>query len=265
MAVLLRLHWGFSVRTPYGSAMQASYPLPPPPTLVGALAAACRDSTGGREVVQVQGYRVSAAYVVARDVRWASAGWLDRRAQATALIRYFTGPYQSRKTLEEVAERLNPAELFAPVNMGVVVAPGARLLVTYWGESVDRYADCAWNIHRLGSKESIVSVEDVQWVQASEVPGGLASSVYLPAVGGAPSGASSFTVHVAVRGGRPSWLCTYAHDAVADCEETAAAFVAPAISTVPIVLEGVGGWRAEVSLGGLAHRVAAPPQQWHYE
>ncbi|MEM0370797.1 MAG: type I-A CRISPR-associated protein Cas5a [Pyrobaculum sp.] len=257
LALLVRLHWGFSVTLPYVSGSRPSYPLPPPSTLVGALAAACGR---GAEVVEEGGVPVSSAYSVAKRVRWASAGFLDYYTTSSQLIRYFTGPYQSRKTLtQDIPASLNVAELFSPISLGYVFSPGGRLLVTFWGEGVEQYKDCAWWVYRVGSKESIVAVEDVEVAEAKAADAAT-SLVYFPTRAGA-SGGYGFNIQLWRRGGRPSWLCTYMHHFAEGCESVEEELrYAPPGGVVEV---SKSAYVAEV----FEHYVVAAPRgdEWHYE
>lgn len=265
LAVTLQVHWGFSIRTPYGSRLQSSYQLPPPTTLVGALARACG---GAGEVDQVGGYYVSYAYRFARDygIKWASAGWLTHYTSYTSLIRYFSGPYQSEKTLADIALTRSVAELFAPVNLGYVVSPGGKIIAVYAGEGVEKLKNCAWYVDRLGSKESIVSVEDVSVGELRPCGGRAWTSVYVPKDGINAIGAyREAAIHIWRRNGRPSWLCSYMLNYVDGCEQHEEVFIMPMPTEEVEISPGADWLCGEVAAGGVRYRVAIPGQRWHYE
>lgn len=225
LGVLVRLHWGFSVRYPHASAFQQSFPAPPPSTLVGSLAAAC---TRGVEAEVVEGVAVSGAFRVAEKVNWAAAGWLDHYVEAASLMRYFTGPYQSRKTLLEKGRGLRVGDLFAPVGVGYVFSVAGRLLLTFWGDGVESFKDCAWHIHRVGSRESVVAVEEVEVADVKAEKEGR-SYVYVPRPGASVRGLyRSLYLHMRRGNGGYSWFCTYALAPVARCVEEVVEAALPA-------------------------------------
>lgn len=231
LGVRVKLHWGFSVRTPLGSKLQASYRLPPPPTVVGALAAACAE--GKRELDVVKGVSMSAVFAEEYRVRWAAAAWGSYSAPTTLQIRYFTGPYQSFRTLQEIAERGTVSELFAPVGLGAVIAPGGELILVVVFERDDngrvkKLRDCSQYVTRVGSKESLVTVKEVGVGTLSPGNSGR-TQTYMP-IEGLVKYAGYYDVvafHISYEGGRPSWRCSYALRRLSGCTLVEKQFVAP--------------------------------------
>ncbi len=167
---IYRVHWGISVRTPFGSAVQQSQMVPPPTTLAGALAVAAVKNglLGAREFYGENGVVVSGALKAVRELglAWAVAGWLTPFINTTVLVRYFSGPYRSR-----AGDVIGPARgtkhvniLWSPVGIGYNVAPRGLLQAVYMARTkkhVERIAKAAAHVSRIGSKESFV---DPLWV-----------------------------------------------------------------------------------------------------
>lgn len=88
-------------------------------------------------------------------------------------IRYFTMPVQAPRTdVQRFSENLKVAEMFGPVQIGYRVCPTLLLTIIILSKNLLPKA-AAWSILRLGSKESIISVqsvdqEEVQPVEVSE-------------------------------------------------------------------------------------------------
>ncbi|MEZ0248720.1 MAG: type I-A CRISPR-associated protein Cas5a [Thermoproteus sp.] len=161
LVVRLQIHWGFSVKMPNQSAAQFAVYMPPPTTLVGALAYACgykRDAGGD-------------AGELLRDVRWASFGFLeDVDVPLDVLVvgdfnKNLIAPYQrSDNRMLDMA--------FGVQAMEKVYAPGFEALAVYFGD-VERYKDCAWSIVRLGNKEALTNVLDVEVCDVARVGAGV--------------------------------------------------------------------------------------------
>ncbi|AEM38379.1 CRISPR-associated protein Cas5 [Pyrolobus fumarii 1A] len=163
-----RVHWGLSSRAWFGSASQPSYLLPPPTTILGALAKTLHDlgllgtrefiitsigsgsilTSGAASIIKILGRRW-----------WVSAAWLSPSIRTGILIRYFTGPYQSLKTRrEDLPQKLAVHELFAPIKLGYTISPHGRVMVLVASEDgdIDALKTGLQHVSRLGGKESFV-------------------------------------------------------------------------------------------------------------
>ncbi len=161
LLVVYRVHWGLSSRTPWGSVVQPSYLLPPPTTILGALAKALHSlgylKTG--EFVEKGVVASGAAGILdyLGDSWLVSAAWLSPCIRAGVLIRYFNGPYQSLRTRHvDLPETLAVSvELFGPYKLGYTISPHgllAVLVAPYRGELLE----AALHVSRIGAKEGFV-------------------------------------------------------------------------------------------------------------
>jgi CRISPR-associated protein Cas5 subtype I-A len=176
-----RVHWGLSVRSMLGSAVPQAHSIPPPTTLVGALAEGAvkagvirapefyaESLDNGPQIL------VSGAFKAVRvlGVYWSAAGWLTPAAKSTVTIRYFSGPYRSRLgevTQDFAAGRKPVSQLFGPLGVEYVISPRGMLQVIYATTEEKRLRDvavAAAHVSRIGSKESIV---DPLWVGVCEL------------------------------------------------------------------------------------------------
>lgn len=151
LVVKARLYWGYSARVPGQSGAKMPLPVLSPSMLVGALANFC---AYGVEYGAVEG--------VARDVAWAAMGVLGLDSEAvlqSAVVadveKSLNVPYMENKN-----NRRNRALWFSVQPIGKVYLPSFTILAAYFGD-VAKYERCAWGIARMGSKESLVAVEDV--------------------------------------------------------------------------------------------------------
>ncbi len=178
--------WGYSVRPPGLSAGGPSLPLPPPSTLVGALAAGLARALGWSEYSLEPGRRgrvrvASTAWTLARHLLGAGARLVGGVAVFQDVVKYSTLPYQTPGNLAD------PAQWFGAQNFGLTIAPGSNVefvLVfddTLEEEGVDEglLRAAAASMFRIGSKESLVSVEDYAVGRASQASGG-STSLYAP-------------------------------------------------------------------------------------
>ncbi len=167
------LHWGFSVRAFPGSAVQPSFLIPPPSTIIGALTKGIMWNVS-KELFFVSDGIVSPIYRFIEDY-WPFyiTVLVDTDlapARTKIAIRYMTGIYQAKLTVEQWAKSLMPAQFFAPVQVGYTVIPGSSLYIIYIGDKLPPKT-ALWSLNRLGSKESMVSVIDVYTyeVEATEI------------------------------------------------------------------------------------------------
>jgi len=151
LVVKARLFWGYSARVPGQSGAKMALHVLSPSMLVGALANFC-----------AYGVEYGAVERVARDVEWAAMGVLDLDSEKVLEIvavadieKALNVPYMENKRNRE-----NRALWFSVQPIGKVYLPSLRIAVAYFGD-VAKYERCAWGIARMGSKESLVAVEDV--------------------------------------------------------------------------------------------------------
>ena len=176
LAIRGRLHWGFSVREPFQSALQPPVPLPPPATLIGALARA----VGGADSQRYAGLE--------KRIKWAAFGFDEEipglplaSLAAVDINRHLKAPY-TRKD-----RRGLPEYKFAAVPTGKVYAPAFRAVLFYFGREASQLRDAAWGVFRLGSKESLFEVAEVEACKASSGgEGEVQTSAYVPKDRAAP-------------------------------------------------------------------------------
>lgn len=165
-----RFHWGFAVRAPGQSAVQTPFLFPPPGTLIGALARAAgsadADHYGGLE----------------REVRWAAFGYEEEipglpvaSLVSVDITRHLVAPYVRKEYRKEEQYK------FAAVPTGKVYAPAFRAVLFYFGERMSRLRDVAWGIFRIGNKESLFEVREVEICRVSKAAGSeVETLVYVP-------------------------------------------------------------------------------------
>lgn len=183
-----RYHWGFWVREPGTSKFQGTLPIPPPTTILGALAY----PLARRGILSFRGIRQEGDVVFDPEKKelMSPAGLLEKYIYAVArfdpehsfgymwndLNRYVTLLFQSttRSTDEEKAAggrrymmkyrigALPVGKVYYPsgrISMVLLVKEAAKEVVA--GSLEDELRKAAWQMTRVGSKESIVSVEEV--------------------------------------------------------------------------------------------------------
>lgn len=192
LTIKARYHWGFWVRVPGTSKFQATLPIPPPTTIIGALAY----PLARRGVLSYQGVRWEGEVLLDKKLGPMSpAGLLEKYIYATAsfdidqsmgymwddLNKFVTLLFQetTKGTDEEEAVggrrylmkyrtgALPAGKVYYPsgvLSMVLLVDEGLREIVP--GKLEDELRMAAWQITRVGSKESIVSVEEVQLSEA---------------------------------------------------------------------------------------------------
>ncbi len=159
---MLRIYWGFSVRTFPGSGPQQSYVTPPPTTIIGALSYAA-NIDGELHVDKNNIYSSATKFVEHYWPFYVAASFPDLRIppiRSTQLIKYFSAPYRAFMDVSEVAKRLSLSELRSPVPLGYALAP-TQFMAIIFVSSKPLEKHILWSITRLGSKESMVSVHNV--------------------------------------------------------------------------------------------------------
>ncbi|MEM3944088.1 MAG: type I-A CRISPR-associated protein Cas5a [Thermofilaceae archaeon] len=206
--VTVEFHWGYSVKRPFFSASQPALAVPPPTALIGALARAAASIEGWPEAVAESGqptgsqrgstvHRLySGAVRVLDRVLWASLALTDERfvspmigiVETRDIIRALIAPYQRRDNIYP-----GSALLFGVQPHGRVYAPSMRAHVLYLAKGSEAAA-WAYAIQSIGSKESIVSVVDVEVGEARVRGGGgsVETRYYFPARLGSVVGETSF-------------------------------------------------------------------------
>lgn len=195
LTVKARYHWGFWVRAPGTSKFQATLPVPPPTTIIGAIAY----PLAKRGALSLQGVRREGEVVLDPKLGLMSpAGLLEKYVYATAsldtdqslgymwddLNKFVTILFQetTKSTDEEKAVggrrylmkyrtgALPAGKVYYPsgrISMVMLVDEGVREIIS--GRLEDELRMAAWQITRVGSKESIVSVEEVQLSEAKPI------------------------------------------------------------------------------------------------
>ncbi|MEW9492540.1 MAG: type I-A CRISPR-associated protein Cas5a [Candidatus Aramenus sulfurataquae] len=169
--VLLKLHWGFSVSVPSASKAKASFLLPPPTTLKGALSFAkyrgVDSLKGGSPAKEFEG-----VFAFARFSDSTLASYTEDVVRNVVLL-FLREKYKKEKE-----------HWYNIIPTGKVISPSGELLVVYVTDKIseDDLERMAWSIIRIGSKESLVSVESVEVGKAKEVKGvKVKTKYYFPA------------------------------------------------------------------------------------
>lgn len=151
--VKLKVPYGISVYYPQATTTAPAYPLPPPTTLIGALAYPYLRKTADSEVEIVGGKPYSLARRLLNKVLYTSAGSegysMSRDVERVLQAIYLRKDYWGR------------AEMLYTIGVrGVTYYLDDNLYILYI-VSDRSLADYAYGIVRLGRKESMVTVEDV--------------------------------------------------------------------------------------------------------
>jgi len=161
------LHWGFSVKYPLESAAQRAVAYPMPSTLVGALAATFAEV----ETKWDGSVAYSKAVELLDSIVFATARYLVNNPlpispDVIAVVdvnRNIVAPYLRRQ------HRRDRRMWFSAQGMGKVFAPLPLEIVYLTADpNLGKYA---WGIYRIGSKEGLFSVYDVEVVKAEEFSG----------------------------------------------------------------------------------------------
>ena len=151
--VRVRFGWGFASRLQPQSKMRMAIKYPPPTTLIGALAYPWLRHTIGRTEVIVKGRSmISAAENLRRMISEVSSSLSEEPSvygDYLKVNRYFRGSVE-------------PAVTALPSSFLYSNGDAEADLVYLFEESVDAGLErAAWGIIRIGSRESVVSVESV--------------------------------------------------------------------------------------------------------
>ncbi len=175
ITALTRFLYGFSIKYPGQTSAKEPMPYPSPTTLVGALAAAIGRSSKHPEIIVEGRATLSYAATLLDKVVWAVPALLDGNAiPFRTLTQTYTLVYQrssrqsatSRVFLGIAKGRGNESKdfvwPFSATVMGWMHYDG-RAYLTYIAHdhAADEIAKAAWGIVSVGSKESLMEVEDV--------------------------------------------------------------------------------------------------------
>jgi len=208
-------HWGYWVRIPGTSKLQPSIPLPPPTTLMGALALPLvrnglvkyDGKAAGESIMQSNkqargkklGFESSVSLLeqtvcaCSASLQGAAMYWEDINKYNTLLFQQFT-----RSTAEERevgGRRYLPRYLTGAITTGKVYYPSGGLIVLYlldervlgsmltppWKPKLE---EACWTITRIGSKESLFSVRKVDLSRPRETKGEVKTKFYFPSRAG---------------------------------------------------------------------------------
>ncbi len=181
-----RYHWGFWVRVPGTSKAQATLPIPPPTTIIGALTY----PLARRGVLSIRGLRhegdvvfddkdgiMSPAWLLSKyiyavagfDQNYTGYQWSDLSRCVTLLFQETTKGTDEEKAaggrrylMKYRMGALPVGKVYCPsgvLSMVLLVDEAASEVVE--GNLEDELRMAAWQMTRVGSKESIVSVEEV--------------------------------------------------------------------------------------------------------
>jgi len=207
-------HWGFWVRIPHTSKQQSVLPIPPPTTLLGALAFPLvrggfikNDGNKLGEYILCASCKEvdfkSTAALLEDAVFGCSAYLSDKGMLWEDLSRYITLQFQTKTQHkeEEIAAggrryldkyrmgAINAGKIFYPngkMTFFYLINPDifAQLLAPPWDRTLE---DACWNICRIGSKESIFSVKKVSMMDCSEHSNEtIKTKLYFPSSAGMP-------------------------------------------------------------------------------
>jgi CRISPR-associated protein Cas5a/b/c len=165
--VLLKLHWGFSVSVPSASKAKASFLLPPPTTLKGALSFAKYkgiDSLNGGSPAK----EFEEVFAFARFSDDTVASYSEDVVRNVVLL------------FQREDRRVDKKFWFNIIPTGKVLSPSGKLMAVFVTNKInkDELGKMAWSIIRIGSKESLVSVEEVEVGEAKEVKGKTVNTKY---------------------------------------------------------------------------------------
>jgi CRISPR-associated protein Cas5 subtype I-A len=192
LRVRLVFHWGFWVRTPYTSRYQSSLSIPPPTTLIGALVnplislGYVRLNGIDGEVVMLEDKQASPIAEFKDMIPTASFYYDNAFAFSYSDINRYIGLHFQTTTKDKEREkaaggrRYLPEYRFMALKVGKVTAPSSNGVACYLidEEEVERLLGKDWkhaiqiaahSINRIGSKESIVSVDSVNMIEDVKV------------------------------------------------------------------------------------------------
>jgi len=172
LLIQARLAWGFSIKRPFVSKGQPSYTTFPPTTLIGAISYPLAKIKGSGELIIKRGKIYSVAEEFKDIFKAASAIITQEKRDAPSGVYWEDiNRYQILQFQKDV-RRGDPMFRFGTVPSGKVMGPGSMVRIIYLvdeeearnvlGSSWDQILiEAGYSITRIGSRESIVSVEKV--------------------------------------------------------------------------------------------------------
>jgi len=170
-------HWGFSIRSVGSSAASLQYLAPSPQTIVGAFAWSLTRFLGIPEVVN--GYSSTRLLIDKNIVLWATARLEGSIAPNSDMIRLLRAPYMREEY------RASRDRQFGVSAFGRIYSPMLRTVLAlvidmdalksfvygygFNGDVIEMLKAVASSIIRVGSKESIVSVDNVAIHRATNI------------------------------------------------------------------------------------------------
>jgi CRISPR-associated protein Cas5a/b/c len=172
--VYIKFHWGFSVVSPLSSKSKSGLLLPPPTTLIGALS---YGKFRGKDLVKIGGKTCSPAKNFDNII--AAARYEDNSAgiYIEDIVRNVVTYFQRPERRKEKAYRYNI------VPTGKIYSPNGEIIVVFITDKIQpqELEKLSWSIIRIGSKEGIVSVENVEIGKVKKVSGRVTTKYYFPA------------------------------------------------------------------------------------
>lgn len=208
-------HWGYWIRVPGTSKQQSTLPLPPPTTLIGALAfplarkgllkvAKSQDKISGETLLKLEGGKPNPRSVssIFEGAVLGAAISISGKAMTWEDINKYTTLHFQTTTKEKDEEKLAGGRRYlekyktGAISSGKVFYPKGRATVFYAldDETISKVIQAPWEKHleeacwaisRIGSKESIFSVSKVNFSELGNKTGGVVKTrLYFPAAAG---------------------------------------------------------------------------------
>jgi len=254
LTIRVEYHWGFWIRVPGTSKYQSTLPIPPPTTLIGALsyplikheAVELNGSPIRGETLSIHENPTSPAMILEKYIVAASS-YLENLAMVWEDLNKYNTVLFHETTKEKDEEKLAGGRRYlmkyrtGALPLGKVYYPNGGLTATFLidanirdivkGNLERELEKAAWEITRIGSKESIVSVIDVQLTTAKPMnEKRVKTKYYFPAVLGNVGMGSSYYREMFWSGG-------WGRDAVSRFEEYLIPGSRTPVSSIPIVVE----------------------------
>ncbi|MEX2725508.1 MAG: type I-A CRISPR-associated protein Cas5a [Candidatus Freyarchaeota archaeon] len=218
LKVKAEYHWGFWIRSPGTSKYQSTTPLPPPTTLIGALAyplvkKGVLKLNGQQirgEIIKLEKKNILSPAVILEKYVICASAYLDNIAIIWEdLSKYNTILFHETTQSEEDeilagGRRYTMKYRSGALPVGKVFYPGGVLTVAFlidksMGEVVkgnfkNELVKAAWEMTRIGSRESIISVTDVRLYEAKPLKEKkVKTKYYFPAILGSVSEGGHYT------------------------------------------------------------------------
>jgi len=176
-------HWGYSIRAVSESAAAHPYPVPPPSTLIGALSYSFSRLRNLGECISIvkdnKIFLASRALMFSNIITWATFGFKrNEKSNKIVLAQEYSDPIRLFRLIYQRGvrhEKKYKNMWFGVAAHGKVYYPSGQFKIIYLlredmllkniGESEDIrkiIRKACFSINRLGSRESIVSVEQVK-------------------------------------------------------------------------------------------------------